>query len=244
MPCPHVQVSVCPTPLHLHHSRTVCQLQSDFLLSRYSAIIVDEAHERTVNTGLLLSSFIFPLSSPGTISVLPWFPLPPSPNDLLLLASGSCDPSAPDQRLWSGFAPWSAPPHDCHRWRCLIATIVQSLVLVLPSFLRYPSWPSLASCRPTLCVAAAACTPRSLYPAKFNRCCGCARIAWPTQAARHERHTTYGGFFSKQGSFPIRGAARQGTWQAIPGQSGQGGRRWERKEGRGPQGVVRGGDTV
>lgn len=27
------------------------EVQSDFLLSRYSAIIIDEAHERNVNTG-------------------------------------------------------------------------------------------------------------------------------------------------------------------------------------------------
>jgi ATP-dependent RNA helicase DHX37/DHR1 len=31
------------------------EVQSDFLLSRYSCIIIDEAHERNVNTGTLLS---------------------------------------------------------------------------------------------------------------------------------------------------------------------------------------------
>lgn len=37
------------------------ELQEDFMLSRYSCIIIDEAHERSLNTDLLLGKLLHPL---------------------------------------------------------------------------------------------------------------------------------------------------------------------------------------
>lgn len=36
------------------------ELQEDFLLSKYSSIIIDEAHERSLNTDLLLGEQLTP----------------------------------------------------------------------------------------------------------------------------------------------------------------------------------------
>ena len=33
------------------------EVQTDFLLSKYSAVVIDEAHERSVNTDILIGKF-------------------------------------------------------------------------------------------------------------------------------------------------------------------------------------------
>lgn len=62
--------SPCVTALTASGNANCREVQEDFLLRRYSAILVDEAHERSLNTDILCGERAFVQQSPRCLCVL------------------------------------------------------------------------------------------------------------------------------------------------------------------------------